>query len=37
MKKVCSEDAVRRAIGTLDEGASTEWLQTISYAVTNRC
>jgi len=28
MKKVCSEDAVRRALGTLEEAASTQWLQT---------
>ena len=28
MSKVCSEDAVRRALGTLDEAASTQWLQT---------
>ncbi len=26
MSKVCSEDAVRRALGTLDETASTQWL-----------
>ncbi len=28
MSKVCSADAVRRALGTLDEAASTQWLQT---------
>lgn len=28
MSKVCSEDAVRRALGTLDATASTQWLQT---------
>jgi hypothetical protein len=28
MSKVCSEDAVRRALGTLKEAASTQWLQT---------
>jgi hypothetical protein len=28
MSKVCSEDSVRRALGTLEEGASTQWLQT---------
>ena len=28
MRKVCSEDSVRRALGTLDETASTQWLQT---------
>jgi hypothetical protein len=28
MSKVCSEDAVRRALGTLEEAASTQWLQT---------
>jgi hypothetical protein len=28
MSKVCSEDAVRRALGTLKETASTQWLQT---------
>jgi len=27
MSKVCSEDSVRRALGTLEEGASTAWLQ----------
>ena len=28
MSKVCSEDAVRRALKALDKAASTQWLQT---------
>ena len=28
IKKVCSENAVRRALVTLEEAASTQWVQT---------